>query len=103
MLDLNALDFEKGGGLVTVVAQDASSGQVLLVAHASRESLERTLASGEMYYQSRSRGPWKRGATGANPRGCVSLSADCGAVVVLARVIPGPPACHTGAVTCFGD
>src|ERR1019366_7861524 len=56
MLDLNALDFEKGGGLVTVVAQDASTGQVLMVAFASREALERTLASGEMHYQSRSRG-----------------------------------------------
>jgi phosphoribosyl-ATP pyrophosphohydrolase/phosphoribosyl-AMP cyclohydrolase len=103
MLDLNALDFEKGGGLVTVVAQDASSGQVLMVAHASRESLERTLASGEMHYQSRSRGPWHKGATSGNTQRVVSLSADCDGDAVLARVIPAGPACHTGAVTCFGD
>jgi phosphoribosyl-ATP pyrophosphohydrolase/phosphoribosyl-AMP cyclohydrolase len=103
MLDLNALDFEKGGGLVTVVAQDASSGQVLMVAHASRESLVRTLESGEMHYQSRTRGLWHKGATSGNTQRVVSLSADCDGDAVLARVIPAGPACHTGAVTCFGD
>jgi phosphoribosyl-ATP pyrophosphohydrolase/phosphoribosyl-AMP cyclohydrolase len=103
MLDLNTLDFEKGGGLVTVVAQDASSGQVLMVAHASRDSLERTLESGEMHYQSRSRGLWHKGATSGNTQRVVSLGADCDGDAVLARVIPAGPACHTGAVTCFGD
>jgi phosphoribosyl-ATP pyrophosphohydrolase/phosphoribosyl-AMP cyclohydrolase len=103
MLDLNALDFEKGGGLVTVVAQDASSGQVLMVAHASRESLERTLESGEMHYQSRTRGLWHKGATSGNTQRLVSFSADCDGDAILARVIPAGPACHTGAVTCFGD
>lgn len=103
MLDLNALDFTKGAGLVTVVAQDASSGQVLMVAHASRESLERTLESGEMHYQSRSRGPWHKGATSGNTQRVVSLDADCDGDAVLARVIQAGPACHTGAVTCFGD
>src|SRR5215217_1003511 len=48
MLDLDALDFAKGGGLVTVVTQDVESGAVLLVAHADREALVRTLATGEM-------------------------------------------------------
>jgi phosphoribosyl-ATP pyrophosphohydrolase/phosphoribosyl-AMP cyclohydrolase len=103
MLDLNALDFEKGSGLVTVVAQDASSGRVLMVAHASRESLERTLASGEMHYHSRSRGPWHKGATSGNTQRVVELYADCDGDAVLARVMPAGPACHTGAVTCFGD
>ena len=103
MLDLNTLDFEKGGGLVTVVAQDASSGQVLMVAFASRESLERTLASGEMHYHSRTRGPWHKGETSGNTQRVVSLAADCDGDAVLARVIPAGPACHTGAVTCFGD
>lgn len=103
MLDLNALDFEKTGGLMTVVAQDASTGRVLMVAHASRESLERTLESGEMHYQSRSRGPWHKGAASGNTQRVVSLSADCDGDAVLARVIPAGPACHTGAVTCFGD
>jgi phosphoribosyl-ATP pyrophosphohydrolase/phosphoribosyl-AMP cyclohydrolase len=103
MLDLNALDFEKGGGLVTVVTQDASTGQVLMVAFASREALERTLASGEMHYQSRSRGLWHKGGTSGNTQRVVTLSADCDGDAVLARVIPAGPACHTSAVTCFGD
>lgn len=103
MLDLNALDFEKGGGLVTVVAQHESTGQVLMVAHASRESLERTLATGEMHYHSRTRGLWHKGATSGNTQRVVSLAADCDGDAVLARVVPAGPACHTGAVTCFGD
>ena len=103
MFDLNALDFEKGSGLVTVVAQDASTGQVLMVAFASREALERTLASGEMHYQSRSRGLWHKGGTSGNTQRVVTLSADCDGDAVLARVIPAGPACHTGAPTCFGD
>jgi phosphoribosyl-ATP pyrophosphohydrolase/phosphoribosyl-AMP cyclohydrolase len=103
MLDLNALDFEKGGGLVTVVAQHASTGQVLMVAFASRDSLERTLASGEMHYHSRSRGPWHKGGTSGNTQRVVGLSADCDGDAVLARVVPAGPACHTGAATCFGD
>lgn len=103
MLDLNTLDFEKGAGLVTVVAQDASSGRVLMVAHASRESLERTLESGEMHYQSRSRGLWHKGATSGHTQRVESLGADCDGDAVLARVISAGPACHTGAPTCFGD
>ena len=101
-LDLDALDFTKGGGFVTVVAQDASSGAVLMVAHADREALERTLATGEMHYRSRSRGLWHKGATTGNVQRVVSLSADCDGDAVLARVEPGGPACHTGAETCFG-
>jgi phosphoribosyl-ATP pyrophosphohydrolase/phosphoribosyl-AMP cyclohydrolase len=103
VLDLNALDFQKSGGLVTVVAQHASTGQVLMVAFASREALERTLASGKMHYHSRSRGPWHKGETSGNTQSVVSLVADCDGDAVLARVIPAGPACHTGAVTCFGD
>jgi phosphoribosyl-ATP pyrophosphohydrolase/phosphoribosyl-AMP cyclohydrolase len=103
MLDLNALDFEKGNGLVTVVAQHALTGQVLMVAFGSRESLERTIATGEMHYQSRSRGLWHKGATSGNTQRVESLTADCDRDAVLARVIPAGPACHTGATTCFGD
>ena len=103
MLDLTTLDFEKGGGLVTVVAQDDSTGQLLMVAHASRESLEQSIASGEMHYHSRTRGLWHKGATSGNIQRVVSLSADCDGDAVLARVIAAGPACHTGAVTCFGN
>jgi phosphoribosyl-ATP pyrophosphohydrolase/phosphoribosyl-AMP cyclohydrolase len=103
MLDLDSLDFEKGGGFVTVVTQDDATGQVLMVAFASRESLERTLATGEMHYQSRTRGLWHKGATSGNTQRVVSLTADCDDDAILARVIPAGPACHTGAASCFGN
>ena len=101
-LDLDALDFAKGGGLVAVVAQDARTGAVLMVAHADREALERTIATGEMHYRSRTRGLWHKGATSGNVQRVVSLAADCDGDAVLARVAPAGPACHTGDATCFG-
>jgi phosphoribosyl-ATP pyrophosphohydrolase/phosphoribosyl-AMP cyclohydrolase len=103
MLDLDALNFEKGNGTVTVITQDAASGVVLMVAAADREALERTLASGEMHYRSRTRGLWHKGATSGNVQRVVSLSPDCDGDAVLARVAPAGPACHTGAVSCFGQ
>ena len=102
MLDLDELDFEKGKGVVTVVAQDAASGVVLMVAAADRNALERTIATGEMHYRSRTRGLWHKGATSGNVQRVVSLRADCDGDTVLARVNPAGPACHTGAVSCFG-
>ncbi len=103
MIDLDSLDFSKSGGLVTVVTQDALSGAVLMVAHADRESLERTLETGEMHYHSRSRGLWRKGATSGNTQRVVSLSADCDGDSILARVLPAGPACHTGSRSCFGN
>lgn len=103
MLDLGTLDFEKGQGLVTVVAQDARTGAVLMVAHADREALARTIETGEMHYRSRTRGLWHKGATSGNTQRVVSLSRDCDGDAILARVTPAGPACHTGAVSCFGD
>src|SRR5687767_1480010 len=103
MLDLSALNFEKGGGTITVVAQDAGSGTVLMVAHADREALERTIATGEMHYRSRTRGLWRKGATSGNVQRVVSLTVDCDGDAVLARVEPMGPACHTGMVSCFGE
>ena len=101
-LDLDALDFAKGGGTVAVVAQDAMTGAVLMVAAADREALELTLATGEMHYRSRTRGLWHKGATSGNVQRVVSLHADCDGDAVLAQVEPAGPACHTGAVSCFG-
>lgn len=103
MLDLSQLDFDKGGGLVTIVTQDARTGVVLMVAHADRQALERTLETGEMHYRSRTRGAWHKGATSGNTQRVVSLAADCDRDTVLARVEPAGPACHTGAVSCFGE
>lgn len=102
MLEIDTLDFAKGGGLVTVVAQDVDSGAVLMVAHADREALERTLATGEMHYRSRSRGLWHKGATSGNVQQVVALLPDCDGDAILARVRSPGPACHTGSRSCFG-
>jgi phosphoribosyl-ATP pyrophosphohydrolase/phosphoribosyl-AMP cyclohydrolase len=100
---LQTVNFEKGGGLVTVVTQDARTGAVLMVAHADREALDATLATNEMHYRSRTRGLWHKGATSGNVQRVVSLSADCDADAILARVVPAGPACHSGTTSCFGD
>ena len=102
-LDLDALDFAKGGGLVTVVAQDVETGDVLMVAHADREALALTLETGLMHYRSRSRGLWKKGETSGHVQHVHSLHADCDGDAILARVRPAGPACHTGALTCFTE
>ena len=101
--DSSALDFEKGGGVVTVVAQDAITGAVLMVASADREAIERSIQTGEMHYRSRSRGLWHKGATSGNVQRIVSLTADCDGDSLLALVIPAGPACHSGSRSCFGD
>jgi len=102
-INLDALDFTKSGGLVTVVVQDAASGTVLMVAHADREALEKTIETGETYFRSRTRGLWHKGETSGNIQKVVSLSVDCDSDAVLARVTPAGPACHTLADSCFGD
>jgi phosphoribosyl-ATP pyrophosphohydrolase/phosphoribosyl-AMP cyclohydrolase len=102
-LDLDTLDFTKSSGLVTVVVQHAVSGALLMVAHADREALEKTLDTGEMYFRSRTRGLWHKGDTSGNVQKVVSLSPDCDGDAILARVLPAGPACHTLAESCFGD
>lgn len=100
--DLDGLAFDVRG-LVPVVAQDAAGGAVLMLAWANRDALERSLASGEMHFWSRSRGAlWRKGETSGNTLRVVSLHADCDADTVLALVQPAGPACHTGEPTCFG-
>jgi phosphoribosyl-AMP cyclohydrolase / phosphoribosyl-ATP pyrophosphohydrolase len=100
-LELAALDFEKGGGTVSVIVQDSATGAVLMTAFADREALERTMETGEMHFRSRSRGLWHKGATSGNTQRVVSLEADCDGDAVLARVTPAGPACHTGTTSCF--
>lgn len=101
-LDLDGLRYDKERGTVVVVAQDAVTGRVLMVAHADREALEQTLRTGEMHYRSRTRGLWHKGATSGNVQRVVSLSADCDNDTILARVISAGPACHSGEISCFG-
>jgi phosphoribosyl-ATP pyrophosphohydrolase/phosphoribosyl-AMP cyclohydrolase len=102
-LDIDALRFDKNGGTVVVVTQDAATGRVLMVANADREALEHTIETGEMHYRSRTRGLWRKGATSGNVQKVVSLTPDCDGDTVLARVVSAGPACHTGAVSCFSE
>ena len=100
--EVQGLRFD-AAGLIPVVAQDAATGSVLMVAWANQEALELTLESGEMHYWSRSRGAlWRKGATSGNTQRLRTLHADCDGDTVLARVEPAGPACHTGDPTCFG-
>jgi phosphoribosyl-ATP pyrophosphohydrolase/phosphoribosyl-AMP cyclohydrolase len=103
MIDPNSLDFTKGNGLVSVIAQDARTGGVLMTAFADRDAVERTIASGELHLFSRSRGPWHKGATSGHVLRVQALIADCDADALLAMVVPAGPACHTGTASCFGD
>ena len=102
-LNLDQLRFDPEKGTVVVVAQDAVSGRVLMVANADKQALERTLETSEMHYRSRTRGLWRKGETSGNVQRVVSLAADCDGDTVLARVISAGPACHTGAPSCFDD
>jgi phosphoribosyl-AMP cyclohydrolase / phosphoribosyl-ATP pyrophosphohydrolase len=99
---LDGIDFAKAGGLVPVVAQHAYTGEVLMLAYGNRDSLGRTLADGEMWYWSRSRGElWRKGDTSGNVQRLVSLHLDCDSDAVVARVLPTGPSCHTGDWSCF--
>jgi phosphoribosyl-ATP pyrophosphohydrolase/phosphoribosyl-AMP cyclohydrolase len=97
------LDFDKGSGRITVVTRDARTGGVLMVAQADREAVARTEATGEMHYTSRTRGLWRKGETSGNVQRVVRLTPDCDGDVLLADVVPAGPACHTQAVSCFGE
>jgi phosphoribosyl-ATP pyrophosphohydrolase/phosphoribosyl-AMP cyclohydrolase len=89
-------------GLVPCVTQDWSTGEVLTLAYMNREALDRTLASGEIHYWSRSRGRlWRKGETSGNTQRLRSLRYDCDADALLALVEAAGPACHTGERTCF--
>lgn len=100
--DLDRLDFSRTGGLLPVVAQHVRTGQVLMLAWATREALERTLDTGDAWYFSRSRKAlWHKGETSGNVQRLVELHHDCDADAILALVDPAGPACHTGAPTCF--
>jgi phosphoribosyl-AMP cyclohydrolase / phosphoribosyl-ATP pyrophosphohydrolase len=89
-------------GLVPCIVQDWASGEVLTLAYANAEAVERTRATGELHLWSRSRGElWHKGATSGNVQRVRALRLDCDGDALLALVEPAGPACHTGARTCF--
>ena len=91
-------------GLLPVVVQDRASGDVLMVAWANTEALERTAETGLAHFWSRSRQElWRKGETSGNGLRVVEARADCDRDTLLLVVEPEGPACHTGSRTCFGD
>ncbi len=99
---LDAVNFEKGGGLVVAIAQDSATGEILMVAHMNEESLRRTLETGEAVYWSRTRGLWHKGEESGNTQRVDELRIDCDGDAVLLKVEQrGGAACHTGKRHCF--
>jgi phosphoribosyl-AMP cyclohydrolase len=90
-------------GLVTCVATDARSGDVLMVAHMDAQALERTIATGEAWYFSRSRRAlWRKGETSGHVQRVIEMRIDCDQDAVWIKVEQdGPGACHTGRRSCF--
>ena len=89
-------------GLVTCVATDVTTGDVLMVAHMNDEALRRTIASGEAWYFSRSRnGLWRKGETSGHVQRVVEMRMDCDQDAVWIRVEQTGAACHTGRRSCF--
>ena len=89
-------------GLVTCVATDAGTGEVLMVAHMNEEALRRTIASGEAWYFSRSRKSlWRKGETSGHVQRVVEMRTDCDQDAVWIRVEQTGAACHTGRQSCF--
>src|SRR5919107_1267830 len=98
---VDSVKFDRNG-LVPVVAQDAGTGDVLTLAYANREAVEKTLASGEAHYYSRSRSKlWRKGATSGNTQRVIEVRLDCDGDALLYMVEPRGPACHTGERSCF--
>jgi phosphoribosyl-AMP cyclohydrolase / phosphoribosyl-ATP pyrophosphohydrolase len=95
------VEFDENG-LVPVIAQDVATGDVLTLAYANREAVEKTLSSGEAHYYSRSRSElWRKGATSGNTQRVFEVKLDCDGDALLYRVEPRGPACHTGQNSCF--
>ncbi|MES9879411.1 MAG: phosphoribosyl-AMP cyclohydrolase [Sedimenticola sp.] len=100
---LNAVDFTKGNGLVTAIAQDADTGEILMLANMNEESLGMTLELGEAVYWSRSREKlWHKGEESGNVQRVRELYIDCDGDAILMKIEQvGDAACHTGKRSCF--
>ena len=104
MIKPETLDFQKGGGLIPAVVQDADTLQVLTLDYMDKAALQETLDSGEATFFSRSRGGrWRKGETSGNRLKVVSVTPDCDGDALVVAVRPMGPACHLGTTSCFGD
>jgi phosphoribosyl-ATP pyrophosphohydrolase/phosphoribosyl-AMP cyclohydrolase len=98
---MDDLQFDSNG-LITTVIQDADSKEVLMVAYMNRESLDRTIQTGQTWFFSRSRNElWHKGETSGNFQTVTSIRYDCDGDALLIEVKPMGPACHTGKKSCF--
>jgi phosphoribosyl-AMP cyclohydrolase len=97
------LDFEKQGGLITAVVQDAATHRVLMVGYMNREAFEKTLQSGHVTFFSRSRQKlWTKGESSGHFLNLKSIAADCDGDALLVQAEPvGPGVCHAGYNSCF--
>ncbi len=95
-------DFTKGGGMITAIAQDSTSLEVLMCAFMNREALDKTLETGYAHYYSRSRKTlWKKGETSGHLQKIVEIRVDCDQDCLLLLVEQTGAACHTGKKSCF--
>ncbi|MGN6544534.1 MAG: phosphoribosyl-AMP cyclohydrolase [Aureliella sp.] len=95
-------NFSLGGGLLPAIAQDARTGQVLMLAWMNREALDETIASGRAVYYSRSRKRlWRKGEESGHVQKVVEIRIDCDADAILLQVEQRGAACHEGFASCF--
>jgi len=100
---IDEIDFAKGDGLVTAIAQDDATGDILMVAYMNEAAFRKTVEIGEVVYWSRSRQElWHKGESSGNTQRVKSLAIDCDGDAVLLRIEQrGNAACHTGKRSCF--
>ncbi len=98
------LDFDKMGGLIPAIVQDARTKNVLMLGFMNAEAYEKTVESGFVTFYSRTRNRlWMKGEESGNTLKVVSIADDCDHDTLLIKAIPAGPVCHTGAATCFSD
>jgi phosphoribosyl-ATP pyrophosphohydrolase/phosphoribosyl-AMP cyclohydrolase len=98
------LDFQKTGGLLPVIIQDAGTDKVLMLGYMNLDALEKTLSEGTVTFFSRSKNRlWTKGETSGHFFHLVDAKVDCDQDTILMKVNPKGPACHTGADTCFNE
>ncbi len=98
------IDFDKLGGLVPAIIQDADTRQVLMLGFMNREAYEKTIATGKVTFWSRTRQTlWTKGETSGHFLDLVSIANDCDNDTLLVKVHPNGPTCHTGTDTCWGE
>lgn len=98
------IDFDKMGGLVPAIIQDADTKNVLMLGFMNREAYDKTVETGRVTFWSRSRNTlWTKGETSGNFLDLVSIQNDCDSDTLLVKVHPNGPTCHTGTDTCWGE